>query len=229
MISKKSIFCITTLAFTISLLFFSSCKKGSDDSWAVKIDDDTISIEEFNNYYYTQNKLLLNIEKNEDVDKLAENPSDLRPEIQQMVVKTNYLEHIIAQKLIHKKAMNDETINKKELETLIKMSEMQIVAQYYLSKIFKDEINVTDEEVNQFYAKNQQLFRGVPMSDAVINRIKQQIFLQKSQSKSKEYIMNLLAESKVNKEGFKKYMKDQDKKNENDGAKEGDEVKEEKK
>jgi len=184
-----------------------SCNKLGSGDWAVKIDDEVITMDEFNNFYYTQNKLLLNVETNEEIDKLAAESETLNPQLRQYLVKANFLDHLIAQRLLYRKAQNDNDINKNELKTISEIAKMQAVSTYYLGIKLKDEINVTDAEVEQFYVENRNLFKGVPMNDAIINRIKQQIFMQKSQIKSNEYIMGLLAESKVNKEGFKNAMK----------------------
>jgi len=187
-----------------------SCSQFGSKNWAVKIDDDTISMDEFERFYYTQNKLLLNIDKNEEIDKLAADPSLLNPQLQQYIIKANFLDHLVAQRLLFKKALSDKTVSQKELETIQEIAKMQAVATYYLGTQLKDSITVTDEEVDKFYRENIQLFKGVPMNDSVISRIKQQIFMQKSSALSNQYIMNLLAESKVNKEGFKNYMKEQE-------------------
>ena len=46
----------------------------------------------------------------------------------------------------------------------------------------------------------------MPMNDEAVNWIKQQIFMEKLEIKSNQFIIDLLGEIKVNKEGFKKYM-----------------------
>jgi len=200
----KKIFSLSLL--TISLLVFNSCDKINNDAWAVKIDNKKISIKEFLNFYYTQNKLLFGLEKNEDVDKMAKNASNLNPQFQQYLIKKMFLDNMIAQRLLLNKAMNDDSINKKELTTLIEISKLQTVSQYYLAKKLKKQIKITDQDIETYYNQNRRQFAGVPLNDAIVNKIKQMIFMQKSKIKSQEYIMTLLAESKVNKEGFKNYM-----------------------
>ncbi len=194
------------------LLTSISCEKLGSGDWAVKIDDDKISMKEFHKFYYTQNKLTLKVDSKEEIDKYASNAANLNPQLRQFLVKSNYLDHLIAQKLLYKKALKDDEIDQDELETIIQLSTMTTVAQYYMSIKLKDQIEVTDKEVEEFYNKNRQYFKGAPLTDAVINRIKQQIFMQKASAKSNEYIMNLMAESKINKEGFKNYMKQEQKK-----------------
>ena len=192
-----------------------SCDNAGSKNWAVKIDNDVISIDEFNRFYYTQNKILLNVESNEEIDKLAAEPN-INPQLRQYILKANFLDHLIAQKLLYNRAVNDSSINQDELKTIVEIAKMQAVSTYYLGIKLKDKISVTDQEVEKFYNENRRLFKGVPMNDTVINRIKQQIFMQKSNMASNEYIMDLLAESKVNKEGFKNYMQSLEKEKKSD-------------
>jgi len=171
-----------------------SCKK----DWAAKIDGETISMEDFNKFYYLQSKMMTNIESNEEIDKLAENPAYAN---HPLLSKAGFLDHIIAQKLLYKKAMDDKAIDHNELDTVIEMIKIQTVAQYYLGKKLKDKITVSDEEVNSVYNQNKAKFVGRTADEATAY-IKQQIFAQKSRQETNKYIMELIAESKVDKEGF---------------------------
>ncbi len=175
-----------------------SCKK----DWAAKVDNETISMDEFNKFYYLQSKMMTNVETNEEVDKLAENPTYAN---HPLLSKAGFLEHLIAQKLLYKKAMNDKNIDKDELDTIIEMIKIQTVAQYYLGKKLKDRITVSDEEVNAVYNENKAKFTGKTADEATAY-IKQQIFSQKSRQETNRYVMDLIAESKVDKDGFKKYQ-----------------------
>lgn len=181
-----------------------SCKK----EWAAKIDDDTISMEDFNKFYYLQTKMMANVETNEEVDKLAENPAYAN---HPLLSKPGFLDHLIAQKVLYKKAMDDKAIDHKELDTVIEMIKIQTVAQYYLGKKLKDKITVSDEEVNAVYNENKSKFAGRTADEATAY-IKQQIFAQKSKQETNKYILELLAEYKINKEGFKESQSKAEKK-----------------
>lgn len=191
----------------ISLLIFltiaSSCNMISGEVLA-EIDSDEITLDEFQSYYYTQNKVLLNLDTKE-IDRLShESNMENHPTLN----KSKFMDFLISRKLLYTKAMDDSSINKKELEAIIELTRLQGVATYYLSEKLKDEISVSDDEVNAFYNQNKQLFKGVPIDEGIINKIKQQIFMQKFERKSSEFVMNLIAESKVSREGFKKYLKE---------------------
>lgn len=172
-----------------------SCKK----EWAAKVDDDTITMEDFNKFYYLQSKMMTNIDSNEEIDKLAASPEYAN---HPLLSKAGFLDHLIAQKLLYKKAMTDKAIDKNELDAVMEMIKVQTVAQYYLAKKLKDKITVSDEEVNSVYNANKAKFAGKTADDATAY-IKQQIFAQKSREETNKYIMELIAESKVDKEGFK--------------------------
>lgn len=186
---------LTICIITMLVIPQISCKK----DWAAKVDDETITMEEFNKFYYLQSKMMTNIETNEEIDKLAENPAYAN---HPLLSKAGYLDHIIAQKLLYKKAFSDKAINQDELKTVVEMMKIQTVAQYYLGKKLKDKITVSDEEVNAVYNENKSKFAG-RTADEATNYIKQQIFSQKSRQETNKYIMELIAASKVDKDGFK--------------------------
>lgn len=212
---KAKILCACVLCFIAAI----SCDKVGNN-WAVKIDDEVISMDEFNDLYYTQNRIMLNLDSNEAVDELAAKADTLSPQVQQSVVKANFLDSLVAQKLLYRKALSDPNVDQKQLKVALKLAELQTAASYYQAIRLKGQIEVTDQEVEDFYTANRGYFRGVPLNDDVINRIKQEIFLQKASVASNQYILELVAESKVNKEGFKKNMQTQTKTGETGGTEE---------
>lgn len=209
----KRTIALALIAF-IPVLYLSSCKKGDV---AVKIDDEKITIPEFNNYYYMQNKLLMNMDKAE-IDKVADDP---QIENHPTLNKSRFLDFLISRKLLYEKAMKDDKINKEELKTIVELAQMQAAATYYLTEKLGSEITVSDKEADEFYRQNPQLFKGVPVNDAVIDQIKRQIKMQKLEQKSNQYIFDVMAEHKINREGFREYIKNQEKaKNDTESKKE---------
>ncbi len=186
---------------SLIIAFTSGCKKSD---WAVKIDNETISMDEFNNFYYTQNKMILNLDK-ADLDKLSQDP---QLENHPTINKKRFMDFIISRVLLYDRAKNDSSIDQDKLKAIIDISVMNAAATYYLTEKFKDEIVVSDAEANAFYNENRDLFKGVPIDDQIVKRIKQQIFMQKLEKKSNDYIMELIAEAKVNREGFNKSIRE---------------------
>jgi hypothetical protein len=192
---------ILSLLLSLSSVIFISCNNTSGE-WAAKVDGKVISIEEFNKYYYTQNKMMANVDSNEDVDRLANDPAYAN---HPFLNKSNFLDHLIAQKLIYNKAMNDKSIDKDELNTILEITKIQTASQYYLGKKLKDQIKVSEEEVADFYNKNRRQFAGRTANEATAY-IRQQILSYKSRQEANQYVMELVAESEVKKEGLKEYL-----------------------
>ncbi|HOV08233.1 MAG TPA: hypothetical protein PK482_03855 [Spirochaetota bacterium] len=198
MIKKRDLAVLVALIFA----FFSiSCNKFTGET-AATIDGKKITIEEVNKFYYIQNKLLTNIDSNEEIDKLAENPAYAN---HPFLNKANFLDHFIAQKVLYEKAMEDKEINKDELKALLEMVKMQTAAQYYLSKKLKNKISVSDDEVNKIYNENRARFAG-RTADESENYIKQQLFAQKSRVEADKLVREILAEHSIKKDGFKEYL-----------------------
>ncbi len=198
--SNKKCFLSVLLSLTAALFLF-SCG-GSSDS-AVKIDGEAVSMDEFNSFYYIQNKITFGLNSNEEVDRLAADAAELNPQVQQYIVKENFLEHLIAQKLLYKKAMADQTVDQKEMKAAMELSKMNTAAQYYLAAKLKDMVQVSDQEVEQFCAEHKKELRGVPLNDETINKIKQNIFMQKSAAAANQYVMDLITEAKIEKGNLK--------------------------
>ena len=68
---------------------------------------------------------MFNLETNEDVDKLAAEADTLNPQMQQHLVKSNFLDSLVAQKLLYNKAMKDKGLDQKELKTTLELSRLQ--------------------------------------------------------------------------------------------------------
>lgn len=192
------------MALLLSVMMLSTCKKEGEEV-AVKIDDKKISINQFNKYYYLFAKMMLNMDKKE-VDKLSMNPEIENHPTLNLLNKTKFMDFFVSRNLLLIKAYQDDSINKEDLDLVAELAKLQFISSYYLSQKLKDEIKVSDQEVNDFYNKNKEKFKGVPMNDEAINWIKQQIFMEKLEIKSNQFILEILGEIKVNREGFKKYM-----------------------
>ncbi|MBP7735235.1 MAG: hypothetical protein KA369_04610 [Spirochaetes bacterium] len=198
--------CTMALAITlfIAATLVSGCKKEGNEV-VVKIDDEKITLDEFNNYYYMFAKMMLNMDKKE-VDKMAANPEIENHPTLNLLNKTKFLDFLVSRKLLYNKAFNDDSMNKDDLKTIKELSDLQFVSSYYLSQKLKDEIKVSDEEKNNFYNRNKERLKGMPVNEEMDNWIKQQVFMEKLEIKSNQFILELLGEAKVNKEGFKKHL-----------------------
>jgi hypothetical protein len=190
------------LAFVVVLVFvtvfaLNSCKK-EPSNWAAKIGDDYITFDELDSQIKFQAKM--SMMPKEEIDKLLANPK----------IKQTMLEQLIQVKAVYKKAMEDKSLNKEELNQVIELSKIQAVTQFYVLEKLKSEIVISDKEVEEIYKKNPNLPKGMSPEQAFA-RIKAELFMQKFRPKSGEYVMNLVADSNVSREGFRKYAADKEK------------------
>ncbi|MDY6968266.1 MAG: SurA N-terminal domain-containing protein [Spirochaetota bacterium] len=180
-------------AFTSSILV--SCNKKPQGEWIAKIDGESISIDELNTFYYAQHKSIYNI-SSEDIDKLAADPSTVQKN--PTLNKQEFLEQLIKQKLIYNKAVKEGLAKVKEVEALIQMAKEAVVVGYYVKEKFKDEIEISDEDVEKIYSKQRDRFKGIPIEQAELI-IKQRIFQDKLQKKLRVLVENLREQSKIEK------------------------------
>ena len=192
----KCIFVV--VLFIVAAFALNSCSK-EPSNWAAKIGNDYITFDELDSQIKFQAKMSM-IPK-EEMEKLLTDPR----------IKQTVLEQLIQVKAVYKKAMEDKSLNKEELNQMIELSKMQAVNNFYLLEKLKNEIVISDKEAEEIYNKNPNIPKGIPR-DQALARIKAELFMQKFRQKSGEYVMNLVADSNVNREGFRKYTADKEKK-----------------
>ncbi|HPP48981.1 MAG TPA: hypothetical protein PLO73_03335, partial [Spirochaetota bacterium] len=110
----------------------------------------------------------------------------------------NFLEQMIQQRLVYKKAIDDGILKNEELNTLLDISKEGLVVQYYIREKFKNDITIAPQEVEQIYNQQRARFKGVPVDQAEMY-IKQQLFQQKLNMKIKELVDTLRDEKKIEK------------------------------
>ncbi|MDH7555228.1 MAG: SurA N-terminal domain-containing protein [Spirochaetota bacterium] len=182
---------IAVMIFALAI----SCGNKYGGKWIAKIDSDEITDNELNAYYYAQMKSIYNLPK-EEIDKLAQDPAQL--ERNPLLNKNNFLEQMIQQRLVYKKAIDDGILKNEELNTLLDISKEGLVVQYYIREKFKNDITIAPQEVEQIYNQQRARFKGVPVDQAEMY-IKQQLFQQKLNMKIKELVDTLRDEKKIEK------------------------------
>lgn len=194
--NKKRFFCLA-LGFIMCLTLSVSCNKFSGGDWVAKMDNDTITINELNTFYYAQQKSLYNLPK-EKIDELAADPSQVAKN--PTLDKKEFLEQLIRQRLVYNKASEDKTLKDKEVDALIQMAREAVVVGYYVREKFKNDIDPTQKEVEEVIAQQKDRLKGIPIDQAEMY-VKQQIQQQKLQMKIRD-----LVEKLVNEKGIKKNL-----------------------
>jgi len=164
--------------------------------WVADVDGDKITLDELNTLYYAQHKHLLNLSK-EDIDKYANDPEILKrvPTLDKKI----FLEELIKQRLIYQQAMKDGIDSNKEVKAVIQIAKEGAVVQSYVKEKFKDEVKISDKEVEDIYRQEKdKRFRGVPVDQAE-KQIRQYVASMKMQQKLVELVNNLRDAKKVEK------------------------------
>ncbi|MFH0977340.1 MAG: hypothetical protein V1874_16290 [Spirochaetota bacterium] len=192
-IKKSSIvFCI--VIFAAALCFSYIACGGDGGKWVAKIKGDEITLGQLNSLYYAQQKSLYNDATNAEIDKRAENPEELSKN--PTLDKKEFLENVIRQRLVYNKAIEDGIQKNKELEALIQMAKEAVVVGFYVKEKFKDQINVTDQEIAKIYSDQRARFKGAPIDQAE-QYIRQQMMQQKLQMKLREFVEALKEEGGI--------------------------------
>ncbi len=199
---------VLTALFVSAVMFFISCDNPFSREWAAKIGSDTITIKDLNRFYYVQNRMVENTDKNEEIDRLAQDP--MYSQSHQYLNKQFFLESLINGKVVYNAAMDDSSIDKDEMNTVIELSKYQVVMQYYLVKKLKSKIVVTEEEVNEYYAKYKSKLSKYTANEA-IELCRKDLEQRKLYMEMNRYVEELKQKSGVNRDGFKEYMTKQGK------------------
>ncbi|HYA13220.1 MAG TPA: SurA N-terminal domain-containing protein [Syntrophales bacterium] len=191
--------CVFVIVLVVATAFaLNSCSKESSN-WAAKIGNDYITFDELDSQMKLQAKM--SMLSKEETDNLLK---DIKR-------KKAMLEQLIQVKAVYKKAMEDKSLNKEELNQIVELSKMQAITNFYVMEKLKNEIVVSDKEVEEIYNRSPNIPKGMPR-DQAFARIKAELFMQKLSQKSRDYVMNLVGDSSVNREGFRKYEADAEKK-----------------
>ncbi len=163
--------------------------------WVARIDGETITAEDLNDYFYAYHSAVYNVPFAE-VDKLAADA--VQAARNPLLKKKTFLEELIKQKLLYKKALAEGIQNNRDAKILMKISEEQTILQFYLRGRFRKEISVTDAEIEAYYLANKEKMGTMPLA-SVRDMLKRQIYQKKSQEKILSIMEELRKEYKVEK------------------------------
>ena len=146
------------------------------DSWVAKVDDTTISIEEFAREFEVH-VYALPIDE-EEKDRYRSDTSN----------KKKFLVNLINEYLIYNRALKEKYDRKREVQDLIKAVTRRAIIQVYLNdKIEPKLTEIPDEQIETIYNQNKKLFAGVDIDVA-----RQQIRMQLLQKQYNEYLNDLI-------------------------------------
>ena len=170
--------------------------KHPKEGFIAKIDGKEISVKEFNDLYYIQIKNIFNLEKNEEVDKLAADTQQVKAN--PFLNRSVFIEELIKQKIVFNQAVADKITDNPELESIINYQLQTMALSFYIKKKFSKDIEVTPQEVEETYQREQARFKGVPVLNAT-EYITQALKGEKFQKKMNAFITDLKDAAKIEK------------------------------
>lgn len=189
-IKKYSIvLCVVIFAAFIML----SCG-GDDNKWIAKIKGDEITLGELNALYYAQQKSMYNDATNAEIDRRAADAQEVAKN--PTLDKKEFLENVVRQRLVYNKAIEEGVHKNREAEALIQMAKEAVVVGYFIKEKFKDQIEVSDQEIAKVYSEQRARFKGAPVDEAE-QYIRQQMMQQKLQVKLRELVETLKEEGGI--------------------------------
>ncbi len=175
-------------------MYFFIISYGEDSQWVAKINGETIALSKLNSFYYAQQKSIYNKLSNEEIDKLSANYDELKKN--PSLDKREFLENLIKQRLVFNKAIDDGMLKNEEVNSLIEMAKEAVVVGYYMKSKYKDQIEVTDHDVNKAYIAQESRFKDIPIEQAK-QQIKQKLTQQKLQLKLRDFVETLKEKSEI--------------------------------
>lgn len=189
---------LLALVCAVSVILLSpGCGKGE---WIMKIDGTSLSIQELDQLYYAHHKQILQQLKfdvtNEDVDKFAADFMTVKrlPTLNKEI----FLNEVINQRLIYDKAVEAGMLNNEEVKAMMKIAQDTAVVQYFIREKFKNDLAVSDQEVEAFYNENRANFKMEPIDQAE-KKIRQYLGSQKLLKKMKRFVDDLKDVAKIEK------------------------------
>ena len=184
---------VTVLAFLIfTSALFLSC--GKDSQWVANLNGDKITLGEFNSLYYANQKSIYADATNEEIDRRAASREDVQKN--PTLDKRQFLDNLISQKLVYNKAVDEGTLKNQEVQALIQMAKETVVLGYYVKEKFKNQIEITDQDVSKVYTAQKDRFKNYPIEQAE-QYIRQQLYQQKMQLKLREMVETLKEEGGI--------------------------------
>lgn len=148
----------------------------------------TISVEEFENGYYAQMKVMYKTD-NAGIDKIAADPAQAKQN--PALDKKNFLDKIIEMYLLHEEAKNTGILKKDDYKALAGFYDMRIAVEYYLRDKFSKEVTVSEKEVADEYTRVRSKFPPNVTPDQAEMYIKQNLETRKLQEKLEAFIPTL--------------------------------------
>lgn len=155
-------------------------KTSKSGDWVAKIDNKTVTLNEFEREF---NVHVYSLPIDEKQKGLYRNDT---------INKKKFLINLINEYLIYQKALRKGYDKRKDVQDLIKAVERRAIIQVYLNEKIEPKLqDIPDEQIESIYNQNKKLFAGVDIDVA-----RQQIKMQLLQRQYNDYLNELVDELK---------------------------------
>ncbi len=155
-------------------------KTSKSGDWVAKIDNKTVTLNEFEREF---NVHVYPLPIDEKQKGLYQNDT---------INKKKFLINLINEYLIYQKALRKGYDKRKDVQDLIKAVERRAIIQVYLNEKIEPKLqDIPDEQIESIYNQNKKLFAGVDIDVA-----RQQIKMQLLQRQYNDYLNELVDELK---------------------------------
>lgn len=175
---------LLSVALLSIVIIATGCSSKPENKWVAKFGGQKIKLGELNDFYYAQFKMMFNMKK-EDVDQAAKNQYYVQQN--PLLDKSTFLDEMIKQRMIYKKADKEGYLKKDIVKTLIKVQEESLVTRFYLNEKLTGQINITDQELDAEHKTLSKEMRQVP-ADQLDSMLRQKIMEKKFNAKVTEIV-----------------------------------------
>ena len=155
------------------------------DAWVAKVDDTTISLEEFEREF------------NVHVYSLPIDDEQKSRYRKDMINRRKFRDSLVNEYLIYKRALEERYDKKSEVQDLLKAVTRRAIIQVYLNEKIEPKLSeIPEEQIAAIYNQNKKLFAGVDI-DVARNQIRMQLLQKQYNDLLTELIDSLKGEATV--------------------------------
>ena len=168
-----------------NVIIIAQTTKNKQGQWVAKIDNRTLSLEEFESEFDVHVYSL----PIDDEQKVAYE-NDVKN-------KKQFLTNLINEYLIYQKALNKGYDKRRDVQDLVQAVKRRAIIQVYLNEAIEPKLTeIPDEQIEAIYNQNKKLFAGVDVEVAG-QQIKMQLLQRQYNDYLNELIDGLKGEAKV--------------------------------
>jgi hypothetical protein len=154
--------------------------------WVAKINGEKITLKEFNDLFYAQNRAKYNV-SNEEIDKLSADP--VKTSQDPALNKGEFLNQVIDNTIVYQEAVKAGYPKNPEVKILAEYQHYTIAASLYAQSLYNGTAKPTDEEISKIYEAYKSKLNNAKLEDVkddIISDITRQKAMAEQSKRFKE-------------------------------------------